>query len=102
MMKLIPALAGAALFAGAFSAANADELRLTDAQMDNVTAGTGCGVFCAWVKADALAFANADSFSSYYPVKSDTITVTTTVTDDTYGNYSSSSSSMSGSSSKIY
>lgn len=94
MMKLIPALAGAALFAGAFSAANADELRLTDAQMDNVTAGTfGCFI-CAYVDADASALADATAFSVFgFPTATATSTGTTTVAEETlFGTYSYSGS----------
>jgi hypothetical protein len=39
MVKLLPALAGAAMLAAGLGVANADEIRLTPAQMDTVTAG---------------------------------------------------------------
>jgi hypothetical protein len=53
MIKLLPVIGAAALLAAATPAASADTLKLTDAQMDSVTAGFGF----------ADAFADADAFA---------------------------------------
>lgn len=60
MVKMLPVLAGAAMLAASVTAASADELRLSEQEMDQVTAG----FFGAY--ADAFAGAEADAFGVFF------------------------------------
>jgi hypothetical protein len=66
MVKMLPVLAGAAMLAASVTAASAEELRLTDEQMDQVNAA-GFGAF-----ANADAYAAADAFGVFFSESSAT------------------------------
>jgi hypothetical protein len=64
MLKMFPVLVGAAMLTASVAVANAEELRLTDDQMDQVTAaGSGYGYYHRYAIAGADAFADAKAFS---------------------------------------